>query len=123
MRLLAAALLALTTMFVGFAHRPSRLETRGYPADVSAWILPDGTLPDLCHFDDLGGRSHESDGANTPCDACRLSGTPGLGAVAEFVLATPTAHVAARLAFDTSVLVGAPPPPPRSRGPPLAVAT
>ncbi len=122
-RLLAAALLALTTIVVGFAHRPLRLEARGYPADFSAWMLPDGTLPELCHFDDLGGRSHDSDGANTPCDACLLAGAPGLGAVADLVLAPPDARVAARLASDTSVLVGAPPTAPRSRGPPSVAGT
>jgi len=118
MRFLAAALLALTTVIVGFAHRPLRLEPRGYPSDVTAWTLPDGTLPELCHWDDVGGHAHGSGDATASCDACRLTDAPGLGAVAAIGLAVPSGIVLARLGHDTPALVDGHRPSPRSRGPP-----
>lgn len=118
MRLLAAALLALTTVLVGFAHRPTAIETQGDPADASAWILPDGTLPDLCHVDDPGGRPHGSDPARAPCDACRLADAPGLAATVEFALPAPSAIPLARLGRSTAALAGSLLPAPTSRGPP-----
>ena len=118
MRFLAAALLALTTVIVGFAHRPLRLEARGYPVDFAAWVLPDGTLPALCHFDDLDGRGHGSDDATAPCDACRLSSAPGLGAVAELALDRPRARPPVPSGHGEPALRGSLLPAPLSRGPP-----
>ncbi len=117
MRLLASALLALTTVIVGFAHRPLRLEPRGYPIDVTAWVLPDGTLPELCHYDDVGGHRHGSDAAAT-CDACRLTDAPGLPTVAAFVLPAPTAIPLVRHRHGPAALAGSLLPAPSSRGPP-----
>ena len=118
MRLLAAALLALTTVVVGFAHRPPGVESRGYPADVAAWVLPDGTLPDLCHADDLGDRSHGPDDATARCDACRLVDAPGLGAVAELVLDRPRTGSLVPSGRGEPALRGSLLPAPLSRGPP-----
>lgn len=118
MRLLAAALLALTTVVVGFAHRPLRLEARGYPADVAAWLLPDGTLPELCHYDDLDGHRHDGTVGTTGCDACRLADAPGLVVVAEAAPTPPAARVVDRLHHGAAALVGSLLPGPQSRGPP-----
>ncbi len=99
MRILAAALLALTTVFVGFAHRPPRLEPRGYGGDFAAYVLPDGTLPGICLWDDLGGRDpgdHGRDRAAAICDACLLTSSPGLGAVAQVAVEVPEPHVIGR---------------------------
>ena len=118
MRLLAAALLALATVVVGFAHRPPRLEPRGYPADFSAWVLPDGTLPALCHFDDVGGGPHDRDDVGSGCDACRLADAPGLVVATGASLPTPPVVVLARLGHGTAALAGSLLPAPSSRGPP-----
>lgn len=120
MRFLAAALLALTTVLVGFSHRPPQLEPRGYPADFAPWVLPDGTLPDPCHVDDGGDHDHGSGDAAAPCDACRLTAAPGLGAVAEIGLPDPTSIVLARLTATTDAPGSSHTLVPRSRGPPLA---
>lgn len=65
-------LCALALLLVAFAHKPV-----GVAATVSAYagvnvadyILPDGTLPDLCLTGD-GDHQHHA-GAN-PCEACRI---------------------------------------------------
>lgn len=121
MRLQAAVLLALTTMLVGFAHRPLELDPRGYGDDFAAYVLPDGTLPALCHYDDAGGHApldHRGDGAQAICDACLLSGAPGLGAVAGVVLAPPAAIGFDRLAVGAAARRGSLLHAPTSRGPP-----
>lgn len=120
MRLLAAVLLALTTVVVGFAHRAPRLEPRGYPADVTAWVLPDGTLPALCHADDLVGGPHGRDDGTARCDACRLADAPGLAVATAASLPAPPALVLARLGHGTAALTGSLLPAPLSRGPPAA---
>lgn len=80
--MIAAALLALTAMVLGFAHRPVELEPRGYGVAVVAYLLPDGSLPDLCLYDEDGGHAADhrrpGDRVAGSCDACRLSDAPGL---------------------------------------------
>jgi hypothetical protein len=119
MRLLAAVLLALTTVVVGFAHRAPRLEPRGYPTDFAAWVLPDGTLPALCHADDLGGAPHDRDDGTSGCDACRLADAPGLVVAMGTSPPAPPALVLARLGHGTAALAGSLLPAPLSRGPPV----
>lgn len=122
MRVLAAALLALTTVLVGFAHRPSELEVRGYGDEAALYEMPDGTLPELCLHDDAGDHDpadHRQGTTKTSCDACRLSGAPGLGAVAQAVPVPPRMHVLAVVSPRTAALTGSLLPAPQSRGPPL----
>ena len=118
MRLLTAALLALAALAAGFAHRPLQLEPRGYPADASAWVLPDGTVPALCHGGDVDGTSPGDDTRRAACDACRLTAAPGLAAVAAIPLAPPPTRVVDRLGHGVAALVGSLLPAPLSRGPP-----
>jgi hypothetical protein len=77
---------ALALMMVGFAHQPVVAQ----PAAVqfAAYVLPDGTLPTLCVYDD-GSRSQPAKGIHDHgCDACRLAAAilmpeaPSLGAQA-----------------------------------------
>ena len=120
-RFLAALALALTTMLVGFAHRPLALEARGYGLDVADYVLPDGSLPALCHRDDVV--DHRDDhGARvaTVCEACLLTGAPGWGAVAEIVVPAPTGRALARSRIAETRAEGRATPTARARGPPLA---
>lgn len=122
MRVLAAALLALTTVLVGFAHRPLELETRGYGADAALYLMPDGTLPDLCLHDDAGDHdpaNHRQGTTKSSCEACRLSGAPGLGAVAQALPVPPRMHVLAIVLPRAAALTGSLLPAPQSRGPPV----
>jgi hypothetical protein len=126
LRFVAAALLALTTVLVGFAHRPPAFDAVGGDrGDVfAAFAMPDGSLPDVCHLDD-----EPSDGTGAPthggfaghCDACLLSGAPGLGAVAAVVLPVPLPIVVARVTVTDQVAVGVVSTEPVSRGPPQVV--
>jgi len=62
---------ALSLMLVAFAHRPLALETApAYStAEVASFILPDGTLPDLCLTGEDDGSHHS---AANHCEACRI---------------------------------------------------
>ena len=119
MRLLAAVLLALTTMLVGVAHRPPNLASLDGIAAAAVAFLPDGTPVDFCHggVDDADRRGHP-DHAVAPCDACRLADAPGLAAVAAVALPAPPVIARVRLGHDTAALSGSRRPTPVSRGPP-----
>ncbi len=118
-RVLAAVLLALTTVLVGFAHRP--MAAIGFvEREAAAWRLPDGSPVFLCHLVLADPRDRTDDGSSpvTRCEACRLMAAPGLGSVAEIVVAMPADVPIGR----ATVVVAAMPVPlsvaPRSRGPP-----
>lgn len=115
MRFVAAALLALTTVLVGFAHRPIVLDARA--DEVAAYVLPDGSSADLCHVDD-GAVLPTHGGLDVHCDACLLSGAPGLGAVAEIVLPVPGPTDPVRAEVVDQVGSGKVLRAPVSRGPP-----
>ena len=64
-------LCALSLMLVAFAHRPLAVAAAASAyanVDVAAYVLPDGTLPDLCLDDEKSG--HHS--AASHCEACRI---------------------------------------------------
>lgn len=61
---LLVVLLALALVFVGFGHRMAGPDAPG----LSAYAMPDGTLPDLC-VDGSGGNS----ATDTPCPACTIT--------------------------------------------------
>ncbi|OCW55681.1 hypothetical protein AWJ14_06645 [Hoeflea olei] len=68
---LVRILCALSLMLVAFAHRPLALAQNGpafAPAEIAAFALPDGTLPDLCLNGEDGPRHY----AATHCEACRI---------------------------------------------------
>lgn len=62
---LVAVLVAFALVMTAFAHRPA---VAGPAFDLSAYVLPDGSLPDLC----IPGRS-EGGKAAAPCEFCRLA--------------------------------------------------
>lgn len=73
LRATVAALYALAMASLPFAHRQAA--TAAEP-DLSAYALPDGTLPILCTTNLKGsGKSHQGSGT---CEACRLTSAPGL---------------------------------------------
>lgn len=59
---------ALALLFVGFAHRPMAYAAPS-SAELSAYALPDGSLPDLC-LPGMDGKG-KNQGAE-PCYACIL---------------------------------------------------
>ena len=76
-------LCAIALLFVGFAHQPATL-ARSAPVDLSAYALPDGTLPIFCLTDTdgspKGGHPHAQ-----PCDACRIGASTLLPSPADTV--------------------------------------
>jgi len=69
---LVRMLCALSLLLVAFAHRPLALETVPSlsSADVASFMLPDGTLPDLCLTGENDGADHF---AASHCEACRIA--------------------------------------------------
>lgn len=71
-------LCVLSLVLVAFAHKPldvsNQLEAYA-GVDISAYILPDGTLPDLCLTDE-GDDSHHA--GNNHCEACRIASSVDL---------------------------------------------
>ena len=79
-----AGRLALVAVLVmaAFAHRPAAPATGGMSlAELAQYVLPDGTLPDLCL---PGGERH---GASGHCEFCLIAG----GAAPPCPAATPVA--------------------------------
>ncbi|MEM9028747.1 MAG: hypothetical protein AAGC70_10310 [Pseudomonadota bacterium] len=80
------ALYALATLVAPWLHRSAA--NASPPVDLSAYALPDGTLPVLC----IGGNA----ASDTPhfdtaiCDACLLSAAPGLPASNAVAIAAPS---------------------------------
>lgn len=68
---LVRMLCALSLLLVAFAHKPlttSAAASAYVGVDVADFILPDGTLPDLC----LGGEEDGHQSAFNHCEACRI---------------------------------------------------
>jgi hypothetical protein len=75
-RQILLALYVLAMASLGFAHRPLAL---GQAPDLSAYALPDGSLPEICRTGGAGslpGKVH----AGAACDACLMTAAPGLPA-------------------------------------------
>lgn len=58
-------LLAVALGVLGFGHRIALHD----PVDLSAYAMPDGTLPELCHD---GGTQDHGQKDQAPCPACRI---------------------------------------------------
>jgi hypothetical protein len=58
---------ALALLLVAFAHRP--VAFAAVPFDVTAYVLPDGTIPDLC----VPGNAGNGEIHATGCEFCRLA--------------------------------------------------
>lgn len=64
-------LCALSLMLVAFAHKPlvSSAAASAYAeVNIAEFILPDGTLPELC----LDGEADAHHSAASSCEACRI---------------------------------------------------
>jgi hypothetical protein len=112
-------LCVIALLFVGFAHRTPAASPQP-DVDLSAYALPDGTLPVICH-----SPSGTDSGSGNPiffseCEFCRLASAAILP-VPHDVWAPPcaTAEVPLRAVHDLTVFpihyAGTP-----TRGPPLA---
>ncbi|GLS85529.1 hypothetical protein GCM10010873_05020 [Cypionkella aquatica] len=107
-----ALLLAVALTTLGFGHRMVLQD----PVDLSAYAMPDGTLPELCHDSGMGDHSSKD---QAPCPLCRIiaafeipasTGVPAVHLVA-------VAQVWPQLAVaDASAY---PPATPPARGPPV----
>lgn len=111
-------LCALAILFMGFAHQPAASREIG-PLDVSAYALPDGSIPVFC-ISDSGDGQKDRHFVFHGCDACRIGASILLPSPADMLgRATPFAVAAALQPPDFIVhrrilSPGAPP-----RAPPL----
>lgn len=71
-RLAVRFLSVLALVMVAFAHKPIVLSP-AYGADLSAYVLPDGTIPVICHGADAGGKDPHKAHGDHGCEACRIS--------------------------------------------------
>tara|TARA_R110002020_G_scaffold194317_5_gene395037 strand:- start:2875 stop:3225 length:351 start_codon:yes stop_codon:yes gene_type:complete len=111
-------LCALSLMLVAFAHRPLALADAApdfASAEMASFVLPDGTLPDLC----LTGEDDPGHYSTNYCEACRIVSSVDLPSPVDFYVITRWSAAAelavsrdARLAYP-ALRPGASP-----RGPP-----
>ncbi|MFN8928364.1 MAG: hypothetical protein ACK5WM_22740 [Rhodospirillales bacterium] len=95
--LYAVAMLLLGVAHAPLAHAPLARAAAKPSVDFAAFVLPDGSLPDLCVVADGGsGDPPPHHVAATLCDACLLTGAPGLP--------PPPAADLGRLSLDTAPL-------------------
>jgi hypothetical protein len=73
-------LCAVGLLFVAFAHRPAVAAGPG-PAELAAYVLPDGSMADLCINDTVDNKIKPAPGAK--CEACRIAGATLLPAPAD----------------------------------------
>lgn len=76
-RVAVAALYALAMLLVGFAHVPLATGAERGP-DLSAYALPDGTLPVFCATEGTGTDQPAARHGPQMCDACLVTAAPGL---------------------------------------------
>ncbi len=110
------ALYALAMFTAGFAHHTVTLAKPNI--DLSAYALPDGTIPVLCETGgENGGSGHD---AQQSCPACILRSAPGL-VEPEVCIDAPATIVIAVAQFQTALAVRTPaiPREVQPRGPPL----
>lgn len=113
-------LCTLALFFVGFAHDPAGARERTIPAsELAQYVLPDGTVADLCHSSGHDEDGHNGSDRSSGCEACRLSASillpaPQQGA-GEPVPAGADPHVAFRTEAHYRQLF---PPNTAPRGPP-----
>ncbi|ANH03452.1 hypothetical protein [Shinella sp. HZN7] len=64
-------LCAVALLFVGFSHQPASA-TAPTALELTQYVLPDGTLPDICLNDMVGGKAKHV--GPVKCEACRIAG-------------------------------------------------
>lgn len=108
---------ALALVMVAFAHKPITLSP-AYGADLAAYVLPDGTVPAICHDGENGKDPHKAHGDHG-CEACRISAgamlpaAPVVASIAAPRLLQHRLAVASLVADGKRLRPGAPP-----QGPP-----
>jgi len=112
-------LCVIALLFVGFAHRVPAVSPQP-DVDLSAYALPDGTLPVICHTPAGTGDGSGNAVFSSDCEFCRLA-SAALLPTSHDVSASPctTADVQFRAVHDLTDFpthfAGTP-----TRGPPLA---
>ncbi len=66
-------LCAVALLSVGFAHRPAMAANVPSAVELAQYVLPDGTMPDLCLDGMVDGK--EKHAAPLKCEACRIAGS------------------------------------------------
>ncbi|MBL8792068.1 MAG: hypothetical protein JNM45_16370 [Rhizobiales bacterium] len=119
-RQVVIAAYALVMALLGFSHHALAAPSAPSSADLSAYALPDGSLPSLCYDD--AGRRNDGTASGEACDACLLTaaggllpGTVALSAAAALMLQAP-ASGPALFRPDSR-----PPHVAHLRGPPVAI--
>ncbi len=89
-RVAVRMLCAIALLSVGFAHKvPVVFPAEVAAADLAAYVLPDGTLPDICLTTEHG--SDQDHAYSGDCEACRLG--------ASILLPQPADMVGERIAL------------------------
>ncbi len=107
-----ALLLAVALAVLGLGHRMALHD----PVDLSAYAMPDGTLPELCH--DRGTAEHGAKD-QPPCPACRIIAAVELPPI---ITLPPMQLVPVAVVWPDVALADAsthPPRAPPARGPPV----
>ncbi len=112
-------LCVIALLFVGFAHRVPALSPQP-DVDLSAYALPDGTLPVICHTPTGTGDGSDNADVSGDCEFCRLAGaavvpTPQEILVPLCAMVDKAVRVVHDLADFPIHFAGTP-----TRGPPLA---
>lgn len=76
-------ILALLLTMVGLSHQPPPGVRDVATYDVAVYVLPDGTIPELCVSTEDGGAPHH--GVATTCEACLIASSTLLPVPAELV--------------------------------------
>ena len=111
---LMALLLAVALGVLGFGHRIAP----HVPVDLSAYAMPDGTLPELCHD---GGAADHGAKDQPPCPACRIIAAVEMPPV---ITLPPVQLVPVAVVWPDVALADAsahPPRAPPARGPPTVL--
>lgn len=111
---LTVLLLAAAFSLLGYGHQ-IRLHD---PVDLSAYAMPDGTLPELCHDAGLGDHGQKD---QAPCPLCRIIAAMELPPV---VTLPPVQLVPVVVVWQDAALTdaeGHQPRAPPARGPPATL--
>ncbi len=72
-QLLLRASIVVALVLISFAHKPTALSPP-QPDDLSAYMLPDGSLPVICFASDGTEKENEAGYANV-CEFCQIAGS------------------------------------------------
>lgn len=72
-----AAIYVAASAMAGFAHTPIVTRDAAPAIDLSAYVLPDGTVPVICIYGPADEDAPQA-GGHRLCDACLLTAAPGL---------------------------------------------